>query len=274
MTMEQQGSYQVNTISASIKNEINRLKGQVELFWDNEFKHYIEYGLEDGKSIVEIGSGPGFVTEKILQSFPNVQITLVEREPLFVDYSGKYLSEAGYENFDIINKSIMNTELPDNKFDIAIIRLLLEHLPDPVNAVKEVYRILKPGGKAIFVDNDFEMHIMTYPRIPELRDLYEAYCSSRYAEGGNPKIGRELPYILKKGGFSNIYFESINAHSEVVGEDLFFKSEGIGIPVKLVQDGFLSSKKLAKVSVGWRNMLKNENHSIIRQLYMAVGKKM
>ena len=167
----------------------------------------------------------------------------------------------------------MDSGLPDNKYDFAIIRLVLEHLPEPVKAIQEVFRVLKSGGKAVVIDNDFEMHIMTYPHIPELRELYEAYSKARYAEGGNPKIGRELPDMLSQGGFSNICFEVLNAHSSIVGVENFFESEGIGIPIKLVKDGFLSSKVLGRVSVGWTNMLKEKNHSIIRQLYMAIGEK-
>lgn len=186
--MSQQGSYQIKTIASNVEKEIDRLKGQVELFWDKELKHYIEFGLRDGISIVELGAGPGFVTEKIAEKFPNTKITAVEIEPLLVEYARKNLSLKGITQCEVIEGSIMDTGLEDNKYDLAITRLVLEHLPDPVNAVREVYRILKPGGRAIFVDNDFEMHIMTNPHIPELRDLYDAYCQSRYQEVEIPKL--------------------------------------------------------------------------------------
>ncbi len=271
--MNNPGSYQIKTIASSINKEIERLKSQVDLFWGKELKHYIEYGLKDGMVLVELGSGPGFITKNLMDKFKNMNITSVEIEPILVDYANNYLKEKKYDRFKIIQKSIMETGLEDNTFDFAIIRLLLEHLPDPVGAIREVYRILKPGGKAIFIDNDFEMHIMTYPQILMLRDLYDAYCESRYAEGGNPKIGRELPVILKKGGFSHIDFEIISAHSEILGEEIFQKSEGIGIPSKLVKDGYLSSKALAKISIEWRDMLKSGTHAIVRQLFMCYGEK-
>ncbi len=271
--MKQQGSYQIETISHSVEMEVNRLKAQVDLFWDKELKHYIEFGLSDGMLIAELGSGPGFLTDKLLECFPNIQVVGVEIDSLLVDYANSYLPQKHSGRFEVINKSIMETDLNNNSFDFTITRLVLEHLADPVNAVREVFRILKPGGKAVFVDNDFEKHIITFPFILELRALYDAYCQSRYAEGGNPKIGRELPNILKNSGFSNVDFEIISAHSEIVGDELFFKSEGLGIPSRLVQDGFLSSKVLGRISIEWRKMIMNENHSIIRQLYMAVGEK-
>lgn len=270
--MAQEGSYRIEKIASNLEGEINRLKAQVGLFWDKEVKHYIEFGLKDGLSIVELGSGPGFVTEKIIEKFSEVEVTAVEIDPVLVEYANKYLSRY-QRQVRIIQGSIMNTGLRDNSFDFAITRLVLEHLPDPVNAVREVLRILKPGGKAIFVDNDFEIHIMAFPRVPSLRDLYDAYCQSRISEGGNPRIGRELPCILKKGGFTQVDFEVISAHSALIGEEAFLKSEGIGIPSQLVSDGFLSSKALGTISVEWRQMIKSAEHSIVRQLYMAYGKK-
>ncbi|MCC8437311.1 methyltransferase domain-containing protein [Brevibacillus sp. M2.1A] len=268
-----EGSYQIANIATNVEVEIERLKSQVELFWDKELKHYIEFGLTDGMSVIELGSGPGFVMEKVMQAFPNGRVTGLEIDPLLVDYSQNYLTKTQSDRFEIVAGSIMETGLPSDSYDFAITRLVLEHLPDPVGAVREVARLLKPGGKAVFIDNDFEMHIMTTPHVPELRELYDAYCAARYAEGGNPKIGRELPTVLKQGGLGKIDFEVICAHSELLGYEMFLKSEGVGIPVQLVRDGYLSSKALGKLSVAWRNMLNTEGHSILRQLYMAVGEK-
>src|SRR5437879_13357718 len=104
---------------------------------------------------------------------------------------------------------------------------------------------------------------MTSPPIPELRELYDAYCQSRYSEGGNPKIGRELPALLKKAGFSNLYFEVVSAHSEIAGDEKFLHSEGIGIPSKLINDGYLASKTLGRIAFGWRNVLRDKEHTII-----------
>ncbi|SFS42488.1 class I SAM-dependent methyltransferase [Marininema halotolerans] len=271
--MTQTGSYHVETIASNMEAEIERLKSQVDLFWDKEGKHYIEYGLKDGMSVIELGSGPGYLLEKLLVTFPHIHVTGLEIDPILFNYANANVASHEADRCQMVEGSIMDTKLNEGSFDFAITRLVLEHLPDPIGAIKEVFRILKPGGKAVFIDNDFEMHIMTHPHIFELRALYDAYCESRYAEGGNPKIGRELPRLLKQGGFSKIDFEVISAHSDIVGDEKFFKSEGIGIPSKLVQDGFLPSKVLGEISMKWRNMIRKDDHSMVRQLYMASGEK-
>ncbi len=272
--MDNQSSYQIQNISGNLETELNRLKAQVELFWEKELKRYKEFGLKDGMSVIELGCGPGFLIEKLMDAFPGMEITGMEVDPFLVRYAGDYLQTKGFTRCKVLLGSIMDTGLPGNSFDFAITRLVLEHLPDPVHAVKEVHRILKPGGKAVFIDNDFEMHMMTSPHVLELRELYEAYCRARYAEGGNPKIGRELPIILKKGGFSNLDFEIIGAHSVILGDEKFFKSEGVGIPYKLVEAGYLPSKVMGSISVKWKKMINDDSHAIIRQLYLGAGEKL
>jgi len=266
-------SYKIDHISGFKQAEINRLAAQVDLFWEKELKHYKEYGLKNGMTIVELGSGPGFLTEKLLKAFPKLTITCVEIEPTLAEIAQKRLGKKYSSRFNIILASAMNTKLPDNNYDFAIARLLIEHLPDPIQAAKEVNRIIKPTGKAIFIDNDFEMHLMTNPPIPEMQKLYQAYCQARFAEGGNPQIGRELPNILKRSGYVNIDFEIIAAHNHILGDDIFFKSQGVGIPSKLVQDGYLSSQLLGKITIQWRNIVRDEDHAILRQLFMGIGEK-
>lgn len=271
--MEEQRSYHVNAIAVSAELEISRLKAQVELFWPKELKRYKESGLCDGMRIVELGTGPGFMMEKLLEEFPQSTLTGVEIDPLLVSYAREKFASLEAGRCSIKEGSIMATGFQEHTFDFAITRLVLEHLPDPIGAVREVLRIVKPGGKAVFVDNDFELHTLAYPHVPELRDFYDAYCQARYAEGGRPRIGRELPMILKEAGFSEIDFEIIGVHSEIQGDELFFKSEGMGIPVQLARDGFWSSKTLGRLVVAWRDMVKHEHHSMMRLLCMAVGKK-
>jgi ubiquinone/menaquinone biosynthesis C-methylase UbiE len=266
-------SYQIKEVSANVQLELNRLKAQIEMFWDKECKRYMDFGLQDGMSVIELGCGPGFLLEKINKRFPNADVIGLEIDPFLVNYSNQYFQEKAAKKVQIIEGSIEKTGLMSNSFDFAIVRLVLEHLSDPVKAVKEVFRILKPGGKIVVIDNDFDIHLISYPNISQLRILYEAYCKSMYADGGNPKIGRELPNILRQGGFSKVDLEIINAHSSIIGDEVFFKSEGMGIPIKLVQKGFLPGKILGDISIQWRNMVRTENHVILRQLYMAVGEK-
>ena len=268
--MAEKRSYHIKQFSTDVQGEVERLRAQVDLFWDKEIRCYKQFGLEDGMSVLECGSGPGYVTEKILSEFPNCRATAIEIDPFLIDILKSVAEE---KKIKVSQQSVTHLGFKDNTFDFVITRLVLEHLPEPELAVREIFRVLKTGGIAVFVDNDFEMHLKTFPGIPEINTLYEAYCASRSHDGGNPKIGRQLPNIMESCGFTRVDLEIICAHNRLVGDDMFLKSEGVGIPAKLVKDGYLDARILDRLAVRWRQVLKNEDHAIYRQLFVAGGVK-
>jgi SAM-dependent methyltransferase len=77
------------------------------------------------------------------------------------------------------------TGVPSGMYDSAICLEVLEHVPDPLSAAKETFRILTPGG----------YFILTVPHLSRLHDLPHDYY--RYTRYG-------LEYILKSSGFEII----------------------------------------------------------------------
>jgi ubiquinone/menaquinone biosynthesis C-methylase UbiE len=272
--MIENGSYQIQAISDSVQLEVGRLQAQVNLFWKPESQKYRDYGLVNGMAIAEFGSGPGFLSKKLLDAFPDLTMTAIELDAELIAFAQRNLPESLRERVSYVRKSVVHTELPSNSFDCVIVRLLLEHLPDPMQCIQEALRILKPGGRIVCIDNDFSNHLSAYPKVESLATLYEAYCEARKREGGHPEIGKMLPSLLSRAGFSLIDFDIICAHSVIVGEDMFRQSEGLGIAYRLVKDGFLTSKDLSAIVSQWREMLGEKCHGIIRQLYMAAGTKL
>lgn len=271
--MDYQSSYKINTFSASAKSEVERLEAQVNLFWEKELAIYKLNGLADGMAIVECGCGSGLVGRKILDAYPQSTITGFDIDPYLVETAKTNANRWNLDNYEVSNRSILDTKLSENTYDFAIARLVLEHLSNPIDAIVEVFRILKPGGKAVFIDNDFEFHLITFPPIAELSDLYGAYCKARSDDGGNPKIGRELPSLLKYANFSEVNLEILCAHNGIIGDEIFLKSEGSGIPAKLVKDGYLSGTSYTQIARKWNELIRTKWHSIYRQLFLCVGTK-
>lgn len=267
------GSYKLESFTDNIESEISRLKHQVDLFYSKEFELYKRIGLSDGMNIVECGSGPGFLISNILRDLPLCTATAVEIDPYLVEQLNLCSTEKGKKLLEVKHATIYETGLPDNHFDFAIARLLLEHLEEPGQAVAEINRILKPGGKLVIVSNDFSYHLLTYPAIAELDEMYNAYIQSRFSEGGNPLIGRQLPVILRKGGFESVDIEVICVHNDLEGDKPFLKAENVNISKSLVKGGFLKETTLESLIVNWYKMLQRTDHVIFRQLFVVSGTK-
>lgn len=267
------GSYKLESFTENKGSEVNRLKYQVDLFYRKEIELYKKIGLRDGMNLIECGSGPGFLIGNIVRDFPLCTATAVEVDPFFVEHLNKTSVIKGKKLFDVKHASIYETGLPDRSYDFAIARLVLEHLKEPEKAIAEISRILKPGGILVVVSNDFAYHLLTYPLIPELDEMYIAYIKSRLSEGGNPLIGRQLPGILKKGNFENINIEIICVHNDLEGDKPFLKAENVNISKSLVKDGFLKKEILESLIKNWYEMLQQPDHVIFRQLFVIHGVK-
>lgn len=265
-------SYDVSSIGGGVDAETLRLAAQVDLFWEKERRLYASRGLEVARRVVELGCGPGFVLRHMAEAFPDVELHGLEVDPVLVERAKMLF--AG-ESLDIVVRqaSIFDTGYEDATFDFVLVRLVLEHLSDPARALQEVFRIVRPGGQVVVIDNDFEMHLMASPPVPELREVYDAYCKAREEEGGNPLIGRDLPILLHEAGFVDIDYEIVAAHSAVVGDEIFSRSEGVSIPSRLVREGYLSSVVLGNLSRRWRDVVRNPRHAQIRQLHVGAGRR-
>lgn len=90
--------------------------------------------------------------------------------------------------------------VPDGAFDAVTARFLLQHLPDPVAAVAELVRAVRPGGVVCVVDADDGLSI-SHPEPPEpIRRLLDAYVQAQHARGGDRLIGRKLAGLLDAAG--------------------------------------------------------------------------
>ena len=141
------GSYDVSRISADTTREIQRLNAQVELFWPEEVRLYERAGLKDGMRLVDCGCGPGYLMGKLCSAFPALQCTGVELAPELVAAAANTIPTPHRDRCRVLEQSVTVMELADNSFDFAISRLVIEHLPDPVSALKEVLRVLRPGER-------------------------------------------------------------------------------------------------------------------------------
>jgi ubiquinone/menaquinone biosynthesis C-methylase UbiE len=106
-------------------------------------------GDVQGKSLLDLGCGAG--ENSVYFALKGAHCLAADYSPGMVDVALK-LAESN--QVEITGKVInaMAIDLPDNTFDIVYASNLLHHIPDPIVAIKEMRRVLKPGGKACFWD--------------------------------------------------------------------------------------------------------------------------
>lgn len=268
-----QSTYNASQFSGDLDNESKRLQTQVLLSWEKEARTLKWFGLEDGMSILEVGGGPGFFTEKLLHLLPNSLITGVEIDPILINKSEQLLKEKAAGRLNLIQGSIMNTELPSNSFDFAIARLVFCHLPDPIGAAKEILRLLKPGGKLVIIDLDIDLNVIVSPSIPELRLVREKWKQIFAARGCSFTLGRELWRILNNTGFEKIDLETVVCHSDDKGIESFLPQLELVLKLQVGNSSFLYPKEKEAILISQKHFLASSNPFILMLWFMAVGQK-
>jgi ubiquinone/menaquinone biosynthesis C-methylase UbiE len=106
--------------------------------------------LPQNGRVLEVAPGPGYFAIE-LAKLGGYQITGLDISRTFVDIARKNAFEAGVKiDFRQGNASQMPFE--EATFDFLLCRAAFKNFSDPVPALREMYRVLKPGGRALIID--------------------------------------------------------------------------------------------------------------------------
>ncbi len=270
--MATSGSYDVDKQHRDAKSEIERLAAQARLGWNKEARTLAWFGLKDGMSVIELGSGPGFITRQLSALLPTSPITCLEISPQLLAQAKQYLQESG-NRVNFIEGSVMDMQLAANSYDFAYARLLFQHLPDPYGAVKEIWRILKPGGRLVIYDIDDEMYGLIEPPVPEYSKIIKKFGQVQASMGGNRHIGRSLWRILKTAGFINLDLEVITAHSDAIGIEPFLPQIDPDRLLPLLKQGFVTEAELKGLRAAREKYLASPQPYILVASMLVRGEK-
>jgi SAM-dependent methyltransferase len=149
-------------------------------------------GLRPGWQVVEIGCGNGLVAcwmAERIGTEGSLTAVDISAEQLAV---GKQKAETkGISNIVFHEASAYETGLPSGSFDLAYSRFLLCHLQRPLDAVREMRRVVKIGGVIVCEDYDASA-IKTNPATPAYRHLRDLIDRLDKRRGVDSKIGRSL----------------------------------------------------------------------------------
>jgi ubiquinone/menaquinone biosynthesis C-methylase UbiE len=187
-----------NYIHGASDNEQKRLR-KLNNMTNESFIDFLDIKNKD--KICDFGCGMANMLIDINEKYPDTELTGIEISEEQYKTALKYCSNK--KNIIIKKENVLNNNLPDNYFDITYCRYLLEHVNSPVDVVREMARITKPGGNILCQENDM-YNVIFYPEIKGFSKLLNMFCNLQIKKGGDPYIGRKLYDIFKKAGCVNI----------------------------------------------------------------------
>jgi SAM-dependent methyltransferase len=163
-----------------------------------------ELGLRGGERILDLGCGLGQLTRAMARLVgTSGRVVGIEASPEQLAEAHRLARLAGEESLvDLRPGDARRPPLRDTEwgtFDIVHARFLLEHLPDPAEAVRVMVRAVRAGGRIVLADDDHDL-MRLWPEPPGLSALWGAYIRSYDRLGNDPYIGRRLATLLHDAG--------------------------------------------------------------------------
>ncbi|UNK16270.1 methyltransferase domain-containing protein [Paenibacillus sp. N3/727] len=271
--MQYNSTYNIHNASLGLQTEIERLKVQALMGWDKEFRNLKWYGLENGMSVVELGSGPGFLTQQLVNSLPDSLITALEIEKTLLDKAQNMLNHIPEDRLRFVQSSIYETRLPDESFDFAIVRLLFLHLHNPMQAAQEIFRVLKPGGKLVIIDIDDGIFGAVNPDVQALPTVLKKIADHQATKGGNRYIGRSLPRLLTNAGYTDVDIDAVIQHSDIHGIEGFKLQFDINRFVGFFNNGLINQEEFDQLKSASEKISNSPDAYAMMTFVMAHGKK-
>ena len=94
--------------------------------------------------LLDIGCGQGHITDRIKEAFPNYEIHGLDHSISAIDYAN-----SSFRHIDFIVADAYHPPFENESFDVIVLNNIWEHVPDPLNLLKSVSRVVKPLGSLI-----------------------------------------------------------------------------------------------------------------------------
>ena len=172
-----------------------------------------------GSQVLEAGCGVGSQTVSLAQNSPQANITAVDISARSLSAAQQRVRAAGCQNVSFQQADIFNLPFAPASFDHIFVCFVLEHLPQPVQALQHLGVLLKSGGTLTVIEGDHGSAYF-YPDNLASRQAIQSQVILQQRAGGNANIGRALFPLLNSGGFSDIHVSPRMVYVDATRPDL------------------------------------------------------
>jgi SAM-dependent methyltransferase len=162
---------------------------------------YLLPHLTSGATLLDVGCGPGTITADLAGMVASVTALEVTADAL--ELARAEIGRRGVTNVEFAVGDAHALDFPDDTFDVVHAHQVLQHLGDPVAALREMRRVTKPGGIVAVRDSDYAAFTW-WPRLPALDEWLDLYERVARGNGGEPDAGRRLLSWAHAAGFTDV----------------------------------------------------------------------
>jgi ubiquinone/menaquinone biosynthesis C-methylase UbiE len=153
--------------------------------------------------LLDVGVGPGTITLDLAARLSAGRVEGIDSAPAAVSAAQQAAAEAGVDRVRFAVGDVYALDFGDDSFDVTHAHQVLQHLSDPVAALREMRRVTRPGGLVAVRDADYAA-MTWHPAEPGLNRWQAVYREVASAMGGEPDAGRRLRDWAFRAGFTEV----------------------------------------------------------------------
>ncbi len=185
-----------------------------------ELAHRIAARVPEGASALEVAPGPGYLAIELART-GKCRVTGLDISETFVKIERQNAAEAGVK-VDFNHGDATTMPFADNSFDFAVCVAAFKNFTQPVQALNEIYRVLKPGGTALIVD---------LRRDASIADIHEEVKRMKLNALNSFLTRWTFRHVLLKNAYTRGRFEALVARTKFKHCDI--QTDLIGMEIEL-----------------------------------------
>lgn len=230
----------------------------------NNSASYLLPHLQPNMNILDVGCGPGSITIDLARKVPLGYVVGVEYVSDPLDGARLLATSERVSNVKFQVGDIHDLPFPENTFDVVHAHQVLQHIADPVQAFKEMRRVVKQGGIVAVQESVLST---IYPDSEGLMAWRDLQSRIRQAKGNHTKAGSYLHVWAKEAGFhlenmkkstGTWCFSSPNER-KYWGSSMEGRARSSGLAMIAIQQGFASQEDLEHMATAWRAFVEDED---------------
>ena len=189
---------------------VRTLDAQTQAIWPQESKILSNRVTSHPKRILDIGCGTGLVALELAKKYVSSMVTGIDVLPKMVYSANEILGRSTFKDRVVFREAdAMDLPFEKDSFDLILNRHVLQIIPDFNQVLKEMERVLKPGGRIHILAEDYGMiHFDLNDRNAD-QFWQNGPLNLGRSMGTEMQIGRKLFRYLKKHGFLNIQVDFV-----------------------------------------------------------------
>ncbi len=165
--------------------------------------------LKAGDELLDVGCGPGTISADLATLVYPGQVRGIDISSDVIDLATSTYEDQARENLSFAVDDVYALSSPDASFDVVFAHQILQHLSDPLSALREMRRVLRDDGIVAVRDADFAAFAWS-PTSEPLERWMQLYHQVTSANGAEADAGRHLPRWVREAGFHSLEVSSSN----------------------------------------------------------------